>query len=95
MIIYLKRNETLSWSVVDTAFDISGVEIEAAVEKDGWYYELTVAEDDLSEGRYTISAEDTSDFPIGTLNCDIKYTVAGIITYTDTFYVEVVERVTA
>jgi ethanolamine utilization protein EutP (predicted NTPase) len=95
MIIYLKRNETLSWSVVDTAFDVTGVEIEAALEKDGFYYPLTVTEDDLSVGRYFISAEDTSDFPIGTMNCDIKYTVAGIVTYTDTFYVEVIERVTA
>lgn len=95
MIMYLKRGETLSWSVQDTAWDISGVLIEAAIAKHGFYYELTVTPDNLSEGRYVLSADDTADFPIGTLNCDIKYTAGGIVTYTDTFYVEVLERVTA
>lgn len=62
MIMYLKRGETLSWSVQDTAWDISGVPIEAAISRvRGSHYEQPRLRN-LSEGRYVLSADDTADF---------------------------------
>lgn len=94
MTLSLKPSETLSWSVVDDSGDITGTTIEAALSAADFYYPLTITETDLSLGQYEISAANTSSFPIGTLSCDIRYTVGSLVTYTETFYVEVVEAVT-
>lgn len=94
MTFSLKPSETLSWSVVDDSGDISGATIEAALAAADFYYPLTVTPIDLTLGQYELSANNTSSFPIGTLSCDIRYTVGSIVTFTETFYVEVVEGIT-
>ena len=94
MTLQIKPSETLSWSAIDDAGDLTGVLIEAALSSNDFYYPPTVTATDLSVGSYEISASDTSSFPIGTLACDIKYSIGGLVTHTDTFYVEVIQKVT-
>ncbi|WP_028955923.1 hypothetical protein [Sulfitobacter sp. 20_GPM-1509m] len=94
MSLRIKPGETLEWSVVDDSGDLTGTTIESAVSFGDFYYQLTVTEVDLSIGSYTISATSTEYFPPGRLNCDLKYTVSGTVTYSDTFSVYVDKRVT-
>jgi hypothetical protein len=91
----LKAGETLSWTVTDDSGDLTGTTIEAAIAGTNFYYPLTVTEDDLSLGIYTLSATSTATFPVGTLYCDIKYTTGGIVVYSNTFEVKVIAKVTA
>ena len=95
MSFYIKPGEVLSWSVHDDSGDLSGTTIEAAVSAAEFYYPLTVTAINLATGDYELSAANTTHFPEGTLACDIKYEVSGIVTYTETFYVDVLEKVTA
>jgi hypothetical protein len=44
-------------------------------------------------GRFKVSA--THTWPVGTLYCDVKRTQSGVVTYTDTFVIPVVPKVTA
>lgn len=101
--IRLKPGATLLWNVVDDGGDLTGTTITAAVatprapygDRGEFSYTLTVTETDLSAGEYTISAADTSTFPPGPLDCDIKYSVGGVVTYSDTFRIYVDKKVTA
>lgn len=102
MNLYAKRGDTLSLACVDDTGDITGVTIEASVSMvrtdiRGYFEEsLTVTETDLSAGEYTLSATaaETEDWPIGRLNCDIKYSVGGQVERSETFYINLLERVT-
>jgi hypothetical protein len=47
-----------------------------------------------SAGQATLAASDTSSWPIGTGRCDIKMTQAGLISFSDTFNIDVQRAVT-
>lgn len=93
--IRIKPGETLEWSCVDDSGDLTGTTIEAAVKFGDFYYALTVTPVDLTAGTYTISAASTAQFPQGQrLDCDIKYTASGAVTYSTTFSIYVDKQVT-
>lgn len=94
MSIRIKPGETLRWVCVDDSGDLTGTTIEAAVRFGDFYYQLTVTEDDLSAGQYTISAASTANYPLGRLDCDIKYTSSGVVTFSQTFPIYVEKQVT-
>lgn len=45
-------------------------------------------------GTYTLTDTATTDWPVGDLVCDIQYTVAGVITSTETFTIQCQMEVT-
>lgn len=95
-VIRIKPGETLAWTATDDSGDLTGFTIESAVStpKGDFYYPLTITPTDLPNGQYEIDAVDTSSFPVGPLDCDIKYSVGGVVTYTETFRFYVDKRVT-
>lgn len=94
MAIRIKPGETLEWACVDDAGDLTGTTIAAAVKNGDFYYALTVTETDLTIGSYSLSAASTSTFPVGWMDCDLKYTVSGVVTFSDTFRIYVDPGVT-
>jgi hypothetical protein len=94
MALRLKPGDSLAWGAVDDSGDLTGTDIEAALKHGDFYFPLTVTPDDLTIGEFTVSAGDTSKFPVGWLDCDIKYTVAGVTRRTHTFRLFVDEKVT-
>lgn len=91
---HLKPGDSFELGASDDSGDLTGTEIESAVKNGDFYYRLTVTPGDLTKGEYTLSAEDTSSWPVGWLDCDIKYTAAGVVSRTQTFRVYVDEKVT-
>ena len=85
MSIRIKPGETLSWSVIDDTGDLTGTTITSALKFNDYYYALTVTEDDLTIGSYTINAASTATIPAGRIECDIIYSIGGNVTASDTF----------
>ncbi|MGB1390297.1 MAG: hypothetical protein ACPG61_15575 [Paracoccaceae bacterium] len=94
MTIRIKPGATLEWAVTDDSGDLTGTTIEAALAFGDFYYALTVTPVDLTVGTYTITAASTATFPPGRLDCDLKYTEAGAVVFTDTFSIYVDRKVT-
>lgn len=95
MSISIKPGATLEWLCVHGALDLTGYTIEAALGKGDFYQALTVTPVDLSTGQFKLSATpaQTEDFPVGPLLGDIKLT-SGDVSYTDTFRINVLKKVT-
>ena len=94
--VQIKKGDSLVLTCADDSGDLSTATIEAAVKLGGFYKALTFAEVGYSGGVYTYTlSADTSTFPIGSLDCDIKYTDASdVITYQPTFQIVCQESVT-
>lgn len=57
--------------------------------------ELDVTVTDAAQGEYTVSADDTSDWPVGLAYWDIQYTDdAGVIRSTDTIALAIIQDIT-
>lgn len=97
MYLSFKRGDTVEISATDNAGDLTGAQIEASVEARGFSQSLTVTDVDLSAGKYTLSAtpEETENWPVGALSCDLKYTVGNAVVHSPTFQIVIKERVTA
>ena len=94
MSLRIKPGETLEWGVFDDSGDLTGTTIAASVERGSFRYDLTVTPVDLSVGSYTITALDTSTFPVGNMSADIKYTYEGTVAKSHTFTVHVDKAIT-
>lgn len=96
-LIQIKTGDSFSWLLTDTAGDLTGITITAAVRTTGKVTRpLTVTEVDLSAGQYQISAtgEETAQWPVGFLPCDLKYSATGVSSHTETFKIYVSEGIT-
>lgn len=94
MALRLKPGDSLAWGAIDDSGDITGTDIEAALARGDFYHQLDVTPVNLTAGEFTISTDSTSRFPVGRLDCDIKYSVAGVVTRTATFQIIVDKAVT-
>ncbi len=101
MQIEIKRGATLAWprTRVDSAgtpVDLTGVTVTAAVKLRNFTATLTVAVDNALAGEFTLSsaATATAVWPIATLECDVKYVEAGVVTYSETDTIIVTASVT-
>ncbi len=97
MTLRFKRGDTVTMDVADTDNNLVGATVEAAVMLGSFYEALTVSNFDDAAGTYTLSATAaaTAKWPIGSLDCDIKYTFsAGDIDHTNTFQIQINNRVT-
>lgn len=96
MTAQLKRGDTLTMNVTDDEVNLANVTIESAVKHGSKFYQsLTVSDIDAGAGTFSLSCADTSLFPIGSVDCDIKYTTeAGEISRSFTFQIMIIEEVT-
>ena len=88
-----KRGDTLTLNVEDDVADLTDLTIEAAVRHGSSFYAaFTVS--DITEDSFVLSA-DTSTWPYGSVDCDIKYTdSAGDIARSHTFQIMIMQEVT-
>lgn len=93
MTLRLKRGDTLNLDVMDDTIDLSATDIESAVQLGSFYEELTVSNIDAGAGTYSLSG-DTRNWPLGSVDCDIKYTVSGDVIHTSTFQIMIIQAVT-
>lgn len=93
MTLRLKQGDTLRLDVVDDTIDLGVAEIESAVRLGSFYEELTVSDIDAVAGTYILSG-DTRNWPLGSVDCDIKYTVSGDVIHTSTFQIMIIQAVT-
>jgi hypothetical protein len=97
-----KRGSTFYYDVIltddtGTAVDISGFIIESEIrDSDLKLIDSCVCTIlDGTHGKYNLTVADTTKWDIGTYQTDIKMTdTGGIVRYTDTFKIKVIERIT-
>jgi hypothetical protein len=96
MTAQFKRGDTLTLSVTDDDVNLANVTIESAVKHGSKFYQaLTVSDIDADAGTFIMAASSTSNWPLGSIDCDIKYTtVAGEISRSFTFQIMIIEEVT-
>lgn len=89
----IKRGTTLNLPCTETSIDLDDVEITAAVRLGGFYEALTVSSIVPGAGTYLLSA-DTAKWPLGSLECDIKYKAPTYTVRTPTFEIILTGEVT-
>ena len=79
-----------------TPVDITGVTLASQVQdaNASLVATLTVTIVDAANGQFTLSAP-TADWPLGVLNCDVRYAQNGAIIFSQTFQFLVVPSITA
>lgn len=94
----IKNGETLSLRCTDSATDLTDITVTSRVCNRGWGQDLTVTINDAANGVFTLSAtaEDTANWPVGSLDCDFKYTDSSdVVSYSETFNIVVQQRITS
>lgn len=99
--IKFKRGDTFSLSctykVDGVATSVSSIDIDSQIRdnRDKLIQELTVTKL-IGTGEFTLTstAEETADWPITTMKCDIQFSEGGSIRSTQTFDVVIIEDVT-
>ena len=100
-IIKFKRGDTFSltctYKVDGVPTSVSAITIKSQIrnQRDQLIQELDV-EKLVSTGKFTLiaSAEDTAEWPITVLRCDIQFSDGGIVRSTQTFDISVLEDIT-
>ena len=99
--IEFKRGDTFlltcTYKVDDVASNIDDIDIDSQIRNNvkSLIQDLTVTK--LAEtGVFTLSAtaEETSDWPITALRCDVQFSEDGEVKSTQTFYITVIEDIT-
>ena len=94
MHLSIKQGTTLYLPCTDDTTDLTDVTITAAVRIGSTFYQaLTVSDIDTSAGTYVLSA-DTDLWPIGSLECDIKYDGETYVSRSESFEIVVKSKVT-
>ena len=103
-VISHKRGDTLTlgllWEEGGSAIDLTGYTVAAQIRTrtDVLIAALTVtvADQTTQRGRFTITATATATaaWPIGSFECDIQFTIAGVVTSSETFGFNVVKDIT-
>jgi len=98
-----KRGKTLSWPCLyapsGTPVNLTGATIASQLRTaDGTLIAnltATLADQTASTGAFTLSyASSTADFPLGEAYFDVRITLSGVIDYSDTGVINIVDRVT-
>lgn len=99
-----KRGSTLSWPAVwrdslGATVDLTDSTIEMQLRKNSGALidtlTITLLDQVTNRGAFTISADDTSEWPIGLAKFDIKRTVDNVVVYSSTATINIEEQVTA
>lgn len=92
-----KRGDTLRLRF-HTEFPLDGVAIASTVRQplvQGWSQDLAVVPVDLPNRLFELQAPGPTDaWPVGRLAADIRYSRAGQVIRTETFFIEMRERMT-
>jgi len=97
-----KRGDTFKIAVVlteddgATRFDLTGWTVRSHIRRRGFLIsELVFGDIDITNGEFSLMAEDTSNWPISELESDIEYIdTMGYSHSTETYTVEVIKDVT-
>lgn len=99
--IKFKRGDTFTltctYKVDGVATSVSALTIESQIrnQRDTLIQNLVVTKL-VGTGQFTLiaSAEDTTEWPVSVLRCDIQFSEGGVVRSTQTFDISVVEEVT-
>lgn len=93
MSIVFKRGDTIRMSVTDTDNDLSEFTLSSGVRLGNFYSALEVQNLDTDAGTYDLVSSSDA-WPLGSLDCDIKYSATSGVRYTETFQIIIVSEVT-
>lgn len=99
--IKFKRGDTFTltctYKVDGVPASVSALTIDSQIrnQRNALIHDLTVTKL-VGTGQFTLiaSAEDTAEWPVSVLRCDIQFSESGIVRSTQTFDISVIEEVT-